>query len=62
MGIVQKYTDRAYTDIGAAIFDKKENGKFSLFVPVTNIPATGASASSKGQAIVNTPTRKDCNY
>ena len=43
MGIVQKYTDRAYTDIGAAVFDKKANGKFSLFVPVTNIPATGAA-------------------
>lgn len=43
MGIVQKYSDRAYTDIGAAVFDKKANGKFSLFVPVTNIPATGAA-------------------
>lgn len=43
MGIVQKYTDRAYPDIGTAIFDKKANGKYSLFIPVTNMPATGAA-------------------
>lgn len=57
MGIVQKYTDRAYTDIGAAIFDKKENGKFSLFVPVTNIPATGASPDQQEKTVTTDTTK-----
>ena len=51
MGIVQKYSDRAYTDIGAAVFDKKANGKFSLFVPVTNIPATGAAPDQQEKTV-----------
>lgn len=51
MSIVQKYTDRAYTDIGAALFDKKANGKFSLFVPVTNIPATGAAPDQQEKTV-----------
>lgn len=51
MNIVQKYTDRAYTDIGAAVFDKKANGKFSLFIPVTNIPATGAAPDQQEKTV-----------
>lgn len=51
MAIVQKYTDRAYTDIGTAIFDKKANGKFSLFIPVTNLPATGAAPDQQEKTV-----------
>ena len=51
MNIVQKYTDRAYTDIGAAVFDKKSNGKFSLFIPVTNIPATGSAPDQQEKTV-----------
>lgn len=51
MSIVQRYSDRAYTDIGAAVFDKKANGKFSLFVPVTNIPATGAAPDQQEKTV-----------
>lgn len=50
-GIVQKYTDRAYTDIGAAVFIKRANGKYSLFVPVTNIPATGAAPDQQEKTV-----------
>lgn len=51
MSITQKYTDRAYTDIGAAVFDKKANGKFSLFIPVTNIPATGSAPDQQEKTV-----------
>lgn len=51
MNVVQKYTDRAYTDIGTAIFDKKANGKFSLFIPVTNLPATGAAPDQQEKTV-----------
>lgn len=51
MSIVQKYTDRAYTDIGAAVFDKKANGKYSLFIPVTNIPATGSAPDQQEKTV-----------
>ena len=51
MIITQKYTDRAYTDIGAAVFDKKANGKFSLFIPVTNIPATGSAPDQQEKTV-----------
>lgn len=49
--ITQKYTDRAYTDMGSAVFDKKSNGKYSLFVPVTNIPATGSAPDQQEKTV-----------
>lgn len=49
--------DRAMTDIGARMMIKGTNGKYSLFVPVTNIPATG-SAPEQVEKTVTTSKKK----
>ena len=49
--ITQKYTDRAYTDMGSAVFFIFSNGKYSLFVPVTNIPATGSAPDQQEKTV-----------
>ncbi len=53
----QNIDDRAMTDMGAFVGIKKASGKYSLFVPVTNIPATG-SAPEQVEKTVTTSRKK----
>lgn len=48
---------RALTDMGSALFVKKESGKYSLFLPVTDLPATG-SAPDQQETTTTTSRRK----
>lgn len=61
--IVKEINDtRAMTDIGAAIFVKRANEtKYSLWLPTTNIPATG-SAPEQVETTVNTSRTKTYTY
>ena len=53
---------RAMTDIGAAIFVKRAGqSKYSLWLPVTNIPATG-SAPEQVETTVTTSRKKTYTY
>jgi hypothetical protein len=53
---------RAMTDIGAAIFAKRAGqSKYSLWLPVTNIPATG-SAPEQVETTVTTSRKKTYTY
>lgn len=53
---------RAMTDIGAAIFAKRAGqAKYSLWLPVTNIPATG-SAPDQVETTVTTSRKKTYTY
>lgn len=53
----QNIDDRAMTDMGAFVGVKKTSGKYSLFIPVTNIPATG-SAPEQVEKTVTTSRKK----
>lgn len=55
--IFKNIDDRAMTDIGARMMIKGASGKYSLFVPVTNIPATG-SAPEQVEKTVTTSKKK----
>lgn len=61
--IVKNIDDtRAMTDIGAAIFAKRAGqNKYSLWLPVTNIPATG-SAPDQVETTVTTSRKKTYTY
>lgn len=48
---------RALTDMGSALFVKKASGKYSLFLPVTDLPATG-SAPDQQETTTTTSRRK----
>ena len=53
---------RAMTDIGAAIFAKRAGqAKYALWLPVTNIPATG-SAPDQVETTVTTSRKKTYTY
>lgn len=61
--IVKEINDaRAMTDIGAAIFVKRAGAaKYSLWLPVTNIPATG-SAPDQVETTVTTSRKKNYTF
>lgn len=61
--IVKEINDpRAMTDIGAAIFVKRAGAtKYSLWMPVTNIPATG-SAPDQLETTVTTSRKKNYTF
>ena len=48
---------RAFTDMGAALLVQKASGKYSLFLPVTDTPATG-SAPDQQETTTTTSRRK----
>lgn len=48
---------RAFTDMGCALLVLKESGKYSLFLPVTDTPATG-SAPDQQETTTTTSRRK----
>lgn len=56
---------RALTDMGSALFVKKSSGKYSLFLPVTDLPATGSApdqqetTTTTSRRKVYTPARQD---
>ena len=56
---------RATTDMGSALFVQKSNGKFSLMLPVTDLPATGSApdqqevTTTTSRRKVYTPARQD---
>ena len=50
-------TDRAYTDVGTALFYKGANGKYKFALCVTNMPATG-SAPEQQEKTVTTDRKK----
>lgn len=58
MAIIQDISDRAFTDVGAAILVKDNSDNlFKLLLPVTNIPATG-SAPETVEKTVTTEGKK----
>lgn len=56
---------RALTDMGSALFVQKASGKYSLFLPVTDLPATGAAPDQQETTTTTsrrktyTPSRQD---
>lgn len=59
MGNIMKNIDdqRAFTDMGSALLVQKASGKYSLFLPVTDTPATG-SAPDQQETTTTTSRRK----
>ncbi len=58
MAIIQDISDRAFTDVGAAILVKDNSDNlYNLLLPVTNIPATG-SAPETVEKTVTTEGKK----
>ena len=55
--INKSITDRAFTDIGTALFVMGSNGKYHFALPVTNMPATG-SAPDQQEKTVTTDQKK----
>lgn len=58
MELLKNHDDqRAFTDMGCALLVLKPSGKYSLFLPVTDMPATG-SAPDQQETTVTTSRRK----
>ena len=53
MAIIQDISDRAFTDVGAAILVKDPSDSlYKLLLPVTNIPATGSSPEVSTSSLI----------
>lgn len=56
--IIQEISDRAFSDVGSAIMIKDlVDGLYSLFLPVTNIPATGSAPETVEKTVTTEGTK-----